>query len=139
MIHRILEKHLKNEPIPKNEFVKFEKIAEEASNKEIVIQEAERESIKYKQVEFMQNKVGQEFDVVISGVTEWGMYVEDPDTKIEGLVRIKDLSNDYYKLDQKNYAIVGERSKKKFSLGDSLRVRLFNADLDRKTLDFKLI
>src|SRR3989344_1038454 len=139
LVHRILEKHLKNEPIPKNEFSRFEKIAQEASEKEITIQEAERDSIKYKQIEFMQDKVGQEFKVVISGVTEWGMYVEDPDTKVEGLVRIKDLGDDYYRLDQKNYCIVGERTKKKFSLGDSIRVRLAAADLDRKTLDFKLV
>jgi len=139
MIHRILEKHLKNEQVPKNEFASFSKIATEASEKEITIQEAERESIKYKQVEFMQNKVGEEFDVVISGVTEWGMYVEDPETKVEGLVRIKDLGDDYYKLDQKNYAIVGQNSKKKFSLGDTIHVRLASADLDRKTLDFKLV
>jgi len=139
MIHRILERYIKNEPVPKNEFTKFEKIANEASEKEVTIQEAERESIKYKQVEFMQDKIGQEFDVVISGVTEWGMYVENPETKVEGLVRIKDLSDDFYKLDQKNYCIRGERTKKKFSLGDSLRVQLTGADLDRKTLDFKLV
>ncbi|MFA6270147.1 MAG: RNB domain-containing ribonuclease [Candidatus Paceibacterota bacterium] len=139
MIHRILERYLNNEPIPKNEFVKFEKIAQEASDKEVIIAEAERDSIKYKQVEFMQNKIGQEFDVVISGVTEWGMYVEDPETKVEGLVRIKDLGDDFYKLDQKNYCIVGQNTKKKFSLGDSLRVTLTSADLDRKTLDFKLV
>jgi len=139
MVHRILERYLKSEPIPKNEFIKFEKIAQEASDKEVIVQEAERESIKYKQVEFMQNKIGQEFNVVISGVTEWGMYVEDPETKVEGLVRIKDLGDDFYKLDQKNYCIKGERTKKKFSLGDSLRVRLASTDLDRKTLDFKLV
>ncbi len=139
MIHRILERYLNNEPIPKNEFIRFEKIANDASEKEVIIAEAERESIKYKQVEFMQDKVGQEFEVVISGVTEWGMYVENPETKIEGLVRIKDLGDDFYKLDQKNYCIVGERNKKKFSLGDSLRVSLLSADLTRKTLDFKLV
>ena len=139
MVHRILSRYLNNEQIPKNEFAKFEKIAQEASEKEITIQEAERESIKYKQVEFMQNKIGQEFNVVISGVTEWGMYVEDPKTKVEGLIRIKDLGDDYYKLDQKNYCIKGERTKKKFSLGDSLRVKLASVDLNRKTLDFKLV
>ena len=139
MIHRIIEKHLKNESIAKNEIVKFEKIAQEASDKEVTIQEAERESIKYKQVEFMKEKIGQEFEVVISGVTEFGMYVEDPETKSEGLVRIKDLGNDNFRLDQKNYAIIGENTKKKFSLGDTLRVKLISADLDRKTLDFKLV
>lgn len=139
MVHRILSRYLNNEQIPKNEFAKFEKIAQEASEKEIIIQEAERDSIKYKQVEFMQNKIGQEFNMVISGVTEWGMYVEDPETKVEGLIRIKDLGDDFYKLDQKNYCIRGERTKTKFSLGDTLHVRLASADLDRKTLDFKLV
>jgi len=139
MVHRILNDYLHNKPISKNEFAAFSKIADEASDKEIIVQEAERDSIKYKQVEFMQDKIGQEFDVVISGVTEWGMYVEDPETKVEGLIRIKDLGDDYYKLDQKNYCIVGQSTKKKFSLGDSLRVRLVSADLNRKTLDFKLV
>jgi len=139
VIHRILEKYLSNQPISKNEFGKYEKIAQEASEKEIMVQEAERDSIKYKQVEFMQDKIGKEFDAIISGVTEWGMYVEDPETKAEGLIRIKDLGDDYYKLDQKNYCIKGEHTKKKFSLGGSVRVRLSAADLDRKTLDFKLV
>lgn len=139
MVHRILEKYLNNLSISKDEFGKYEKIAEEASEKEITIQEAERESIKYKQVEFMQDKIGQTFGCVISGVTEWGMYVEDPETKIEGLVRIKDLDDDYYKLDQKNYAIVGSATRKKYSVGDNVRVKLISADLDRKTLDFKLV
>ncbi len=139
MVHRILDKHLKDQPISKNELARFEKIAQEASAKEIKIAEAERESIKYKQVEFMESKIGQEFEAVVSGVTEWGMYVEDPETKAEGLVRLRDMEGDHYVLDQKNYAIVGERAKTKFSLGDFVRVRLISADLDRKTLDFKLV
>lgn len=139
MVHRILDNYLNNRPVSKNEFSKFEKIAQEASEKEIVIQEAERNSIKYKQVEYMQNKIGEEFEGVISGVTEWGMYVEDPETKAEGLVRIKDMTDDFYKLDSKNYCIVGSNNKKKYSLGDTVRVRLISADLDRKTLDFKLV
>ena len=101
--------------------------------------EAERESIKYKQVEFMQSRVGQEFDAVISGVTEWGMYVEDPSTKAEGMIRLKEMNGDLYQLDAKNYSIVGANTKKKYSLGDSVRVRLVSADLDRKILDFKLV
>lgn len=139
MVHRILNSYLSNELVSKNEFSKFEKISQEASEKEIVIAEAERESIKYKQVEFMQNKIGQTFDCIISGVTEWGMYVEDPETKVEGLVRLRDMGDDYYSLDQKNYRLVGSKTKKKYSLGDSVRVRLSGADLDRKLLDFKLV
>lgn len=139
IVHRILDRYLNGEPIPKNEITKFEKIAEKASEKEIIIQAAERDSIKYKQVEFMQDKIGEEFEAVISGVTEWGMYVENPETKVEGLVRTKDLTDDNYKLDQKNYAIVGQNTKKKYTLGGIVKVKLISADLDRKTLDFKLV
>jgi len=139
LVHRILEGYLNNKPIPKNEFSKFEKIAEEASKKEIEIAEAERASIKYKQVEYMKDQIGKEFDCIVSGVTEWGMYVEDPETKAEGLVRIKDMSDDFYSLDSKNYCLIGSKTKKKYSLGDSIRVRLIDASLDRKTLDFKLV
>ncbi len=139
LVHRILENHINSGKISKDELVKFEKIATECSDKEITVQEAERESIRYKQVEFMQNKVGQEFDAVISGVTEWGMYVEDPETKVEGMVRLKDIEGDNFVLDEKNYAIVGERTKTKYSLGDKIRVKLISANLDRKTLDFKLV
>jgi len=139
VIHRILENHLNGGHIKKDEFAYLQKICNEASEKEIVVAEAERESIKYKQVEFMQSRVGQEFDAVISGVTEWGMYVEDPSTKAEGMIRLKEMNGDLYQLDAKNYAIVGANTKKKYSLGDSVRVRLVSADLDRKILDFKLV
>ena len=139
MINRILENHLNGGKIRKDEIAEFQKICDEASEKEVLSAEAERESIKYKQVEFMQSKVGQEFDCVISGVTEWGMYVEDPRTKAEGMIRLKDMTDDYYELDEKNYAILGQKTKKKFSLGDTIRVKLASADLERKTLDFKLV
>ena len=139
IIHRIMQKHLTGSPINKNEIEELQAICEEASEKEVAAAEAERESIKYKQVEFMQSKVGVEFEAIISGVTEWGMYVEDPETKAEGLVRLKDIGGDYYSLDEKNYAIVGEKTKNKFTLGDKIKVKLISADLDRKTLDFKLV
>lgn len=139
IIHRIMQKHLTGGPINKNEIEELQSICEEASEKEVAAAEAERESIKYKQVEFMQSKVGAEFEAIISGVTEWGMYVEDPETKAEGLVRLKDIGGDYYSLDEKNYAIVGEKTKNKFTLGDKVKVKLLSADLDRKTLDFKLV
>lgn len=138
LVHRILENHLTSAKISKDEFAKFEKIAEEASEKEITVAEAERDSIRYKQVEYMKDKVGTEFDGVISGVTEWGMYVEDPATKVEGMVRLKEIEGDLFELDEKNYCIVGTRTKKKYSLGDTIRVKLLAANLDRKTLDFKL-
>ncbi|MEK7642623.1 MAG: ribonuclease R [Patescibacteria group bacterium] len=139
IIHRILENHLNNGPTSKDEFESFSKIALEVSEKEIVIAEAERESIKYKQVEYMQSKIGQEFECTISGVTEWGMYVEDPETKSEGLIRLKDMTDDYFALDEKNYCVIGQKTKKKYSLGDKVKTKLVTADLDRKTLDFKLV
>lgn len=139
LIHRILDNHLNNKPIPKNEFASFEKIALEASEKEIVVAEAERESIKYKQVEFMQDKIGLQFEGVISGVNEWGIYVEDLNTKAEGIVRFKEMKEDNFVLDEKNYCVVSERTKKKYQLGDIIKVELVSADLDRKILDLKLI
>lgn len=139
MIHRILQKHLMGEKVGQNEIAEFQKICEEASEKEIAASQAERESVRYKQVEFMQSKVGQEFDGVISGVTEWGIYVEEPTTKAEGMVRLKDMTDDTYELDEKNYRVVGQRTKKKLSLGDTVRVKLVSADLDRKNLDFKIV
>lgn len=139
LIHRILENYLKGKKINNNEIIKFQKISEEASEKEIVVAEAERESIKYKQVEFMQDKVGQTFDCVISGVTEWGIYVENPETKTEGMVRLKNIDGDFFELDEKNYCVVGQKTKKKYSLGDSVCAKLISADLERKIMDFKLI
>jgi ribonuclease R len=139
MIHRILEKYLSGGKIGKGEFAEYQKICDEASEKEIAASQAERESIRYKQVEFMQDKIGQEFLGLISGVTEWGIYVEEPETKAEGMIRLKDMGDDHYELDEKNYRIVGVSSKKKYSLGDKVKVKLVRADLDRKNLDFKII
>lgn len=127
------------EPLNKDEFALYQKISEEASEKEIATSEAERESIKYKQVEYMKEKVGNIFDGIISGVSEWGVFVEEPETKSEGMVRLKDLGDDFYSLDEKNYCVVGQRTKKKFTLGDKLKVQLMAADLERKTLDFKAV
>jgi ribonuclease R len=87
----------------------------------------------------MTQKIGQEFECTVSGVAEFGMFVEDPLTKAEGLIRLRDMEGDQFELDEKNYAVIGKNSKKKFTLGDSVRVKLMAADLDRKTLDFKLI
>ncbi len=139
LVHRIIDSYLNKKPISKKEFSKFEKIAKEASEKEIVIAEAERSSIRYKQVEYMQNKVGEVFDCVISGVTERGIYVEDPLTKSEGMVRLRNMKEDNFVLDQKNYCVIGANTGKKYSLGDDVKVKLISADMERKTLDFKLI
>ena len=106
---------------------------------EMVASNAERSSIKYKQVEFMKDKLGQVFDGVVSGVTEWGLYVELNDNKCEGLVPIRDLDDDYYEFDDKNYCLLGRRTKRIYRLGDAIPVKVAHANLERKQLDFALV
>ena len=106
---------------------------------EMVASNAERSSIKYKQVEFMKDKLGQVFDGVVSGVTEWGLYVELNDNKCEGLVPIRDLDDDYYEFDDKNYCLLGRRTKRIYRLGDVITVKVAQANLERKQLDFALV
>ncbi len=139
LVHRILFHHLNRTKIPQHEWHSYEKMARENSEQEIAAAEAERASKKYKQVEYMQDKVGQTFDGIISGVTEWGMYIEEKETRCEGMVKLRDLGDDFYVLDQKNYCLVGEKTKKKYSLGDAVRFKVIAADLERKTLDYKLV
>jgi ribonuclease R len=109
-----------------------------ASEREKVAAEAERASTKYKQVEFMTDKVGQVFEGVISGVTEWGMFVEIIENKCEGLVRLKDIEDDYYVFDEANYSIVGRKFKRRYRLGDRVKIEVKRADLIKKQLDFIL-
>ncbi|MCI5108527.1 MAG: ribonuclease R [Candidatus Pacebacteria bacterium] len=139
IVHRILWNHLNGKHVSSDEFALLSKISEESSSKEVSAAEAERESVKIKQVEYMADHVGSEFIGVVSGVTEWGLYIEDKNTKAEGMVRIKDLGDDYFELDQKTYSVVGRKTKKKFSLGDEVKFRVTGADVERKMLDFKVV
>jgi len=139
VIHRILFRHLQDKNISDAEVIRYEKIARQSSDREISASEAERASKKYKQVEYMQSHVGETFEGTISGVTEWGIYVEEVNTKCEGMVKLRDLGDDFYTLDEKNYAVVGEKSKKRFQLGDTIKFKVVSADLDRKTLDYALV
>ena len=100
---------------------------------------AERDSIKFKQVEFMQDKIGEEFTGIISGVAEWGIYVELDDNKCEGLVPIRDMTDDFYLFDEQNFMIVGKRRKVKYQLGDKIKVEIAKTDINKKQLDFLLI
>ena len=139
LVHRLLEQYLEGKRISEREFIHYEELSSRATEAEIRATEAERESVKLKQVEFMQDKIGKMFDGIIAGVTEWGMYIEEKETKAEGLIKLRDLSDDYYVLDAKNYRLVGERTKKKYSLGDRVRFKIIGADPDRRTLDFALV
>ena len=101
--------------------------------------DAERASIKYKMVEFMLDKLNEEFDGHISGITEWGIYVELEDTKIEGMVALRDMTDDFYLFDEENYSVKGREHGRTFTLGDEVRIRVVRADLQRKQLDFDLV
>ncbi len=139
LVQRILHRHLHNEPFGDREINEFQSIAEQSTSREIDAASAERESKKLKQVEYMSDKIGKTFQGTISGVTEWGIYVEEKETKSEGMIKIRDLGNDYYEFDKKNYSIIGQKTKKKYTLGDDITFKVVSADLDKKTLDFALV
>ena len=117
----------------------IEKLCKHSSAMEQRAADAERASIKYKMVEFMQDKIGVTFDGLISGVTEWGIYVELVDTKIEGMISVRAMKDDYYYYDEKNYCMVGRASGVTYTIGNKVSVRVINADLNNKHLDFELI
>src|SRR6202008_2273665 len=121
LVHRFLERELKGGKIAQDEFQKFEAICLESSELEKKATDAERASIKYKQVEYMMEHIGEEFEGTITGVIDWGIYIEEKETKCEGMVKIRDLGNDYFMLDEKNYTIKGEKTGKKFTLGDTVK------------------
>lgn len=134
MVHRLLQHYLDGGKAPGRDA--YEETCEYASDRERVAVEAERNSIKYMQVKFMEDKVGQDFMGTITGVTEWGIFVELRDNLCEGMIRIRDFKDDYYLFDESNFCIVGEREGKVFQLGDEISVQVKNADLEKKQLDF---
>lgn len=136
MVHRLLEKYLAEGKSVSADV--YEEKCEHSSEMEQTAANAERASIKYKQVEFMSDKIGMVFDGVISGIQEWGIYVELNENKCEGMIPIRDLDNDYYVFDEKNYCLVGRRTHKKFQLGDEITVKVVRANLEKKQLDFVL-
>ena len=137
LVHRLLASYLAGGESAKAET--YSKLCKYASEREIVAAEAERASIKYKLVEFMQDKVGYTFGGHISGLTEWGMYVEVDPTKIEGMVPLRDIRSDYFEFDADHYRLVGRRSGIVYNLGDPVRIRVKRTDLEQKLLDYELI
>lgn len=136
MVHRLLERYAEGGRSVNQQ--EYEDLCRHSSEREQLAANAERASIKYKQVEFMSGHLGEAFDGVISGVTEWGIYVEIVENKCEGMVPIRDLDDDYYTFDEKNYCLVGRRYQRRFQLGDEVRVQVARANLDKKQLDFTL-
>jgi ribonuclease R len=138
IIHRLLKHFAHGEPVPKQETDDMDYMAKHSSEREVAAAEAERDSVKLKIVEFMSDKVGEEFDGVISGVNDRGVYVELNETHAEGMIRIRDLGDDYYTYDERRYRLVGERMKKEFALGDPIRVKLMAARIVDRELDFAI-
>jgi len=137
MVHRLLAHYLQQGESKNAET--YEKRCQHASEMERRAVEAERASIKYKQVEFMQDKLGMQFDGLVSGLTDWGIYVEIEENKCEGMVSIKSIADDFYEFDEEEYMIVGRHSGKKFEIGDEVRIEVLNANLSRRQLDYKLV
>ncbi len=137
MVHRLLQHYLDGGKSPKSEI--YEEKCKHSSDMEYLASSAERDSIKYMQIKYMQDHQDKEFVGVISGVTEWGIYVEIIENKCEGMVRIRDIKGDYYTFDEKEYAIIGERTKKSYQLGDEVVVMVKKTDLVKRHLDFALI
>jgi len=137
MAHRLLQHYLDGGDSVKAE--KYEEQCKHSSEREFMASKAERDSIKYMQVKYMQDHQDQEFEGVISGVTEWGIYVEIIENKCEGMVRIKDIRSDYFIFDEKQYALVGQADKRMYQLGDQVTVTVKNTDIERKHLDFNLV
>ena len=138
MVHRLLTHYLVDKGAPVDEAL-LERECEHSSAMEVLASQAERSSIRYKQVEYMQQYLGYGFEGTISGLAEWGIYVELNDSKCEGLIPMRDLSDDYYEYDEKNFCLVGRSSGRRYVMGDQLVVRVVGANLERKQLDFQLI
>ena len=137
MVHRLLARYLAGGESARQSL--FENLCKHSSEREIVAAEAERSSIKYKLVEFMQDKVGYEFEGHVSGLTEWGMYVEVEPTKIEGMVALRDIRSDFFEFDPDRYRLVGRRTHVVYNLGDPVRIRVKNTNLEQKLLDYELV
>ena len=137
MVHRLLTRYLEGGRTASE--TKYEELCVHSSDMEQIAANAERASVKYKQVEFMSERLGQIYDGVISGITEWGLYVELNENKCEGMVPIRDLDDDYYEFDEKNYCLRGRKKHRTYSLGDSITIKVARANIEKKQLDFALV
>ncbi len=142
IIHRLLQDFLSGKKIKKENMrekvLEYEKIARISSEQEKRASDAERASIKYKQVEYMSLRMGEKFEGIISGITEWGLFIEEKETKCEGMVRVRDMQDDFYIFNEKKLELVGQKKKKKYRLGDRVKIKVKGVDLERKTIDYIL-
>lgn len=138
MVHRLLEAYQNNTRLPVRDLSELERIAEYTSIREKSAADAERASIKYTQVKYMAERIGKDFDGVISGVTEWGLYVEEKESRAEGMIRIRDLGSEFFTFKEKEMTLIGEKTKKRYRIGDTIKITVKSADLERKTIDYRL-
>ncbi len=139
IVHRLLTNYLAGKKADRKNFQEYERIAILSSEQEKRASDAERASIKYKQVEYMSKRLGKSFEGVISGITEWGMYVEEIETKCEGLVKVREMQDDFYIFNEKKLEFVGQKKKKRYRLGDRIKIKVKGVDLERKTIDYVLV
>jgi ribonuclease R len=139
LVHRLLQTYLDGKSIPKAKWPKYQSMCDHSSEREKDASNAERDSIKYKQVEYMSDHIGEQFTGVITGISEMGIFVAELTTRAEGLIRIRDIGDEYYKYDEKKMAIIGTKSKKMYRLGDHVKIEVKNANLEKKLIDYKFI
>ena len=139
LIHRLTKHYTVNGEFGKDEQAELDQLATHSSEREVAATEAERDSIKMKQVEYMMEHVGEEFDAVISGVSDRGLYVELSLSRAEGMIRVREIGDDYFIYDEKRYRLVGEKTKVEYALGDPIRVKLMDARLAERELDFAIV
>ncbi len=139
LVHRLLHEELTRGTLPIGNYPFYAKVAQEISERELSIIDAERESVKLKQAEYMNARIGKEFEGIISGVSDWGIFIEERDTYAEGLIRLANMPSDYYRHEAKKYRVIGERTKKVYSLGDVVRFRVVSVDVDRKQIECALV
>ena len=137
MVHRLLAMYM--DGATSQDKLYYEDCCEHSSVREQIATDAERASIKYKMVEFMQDKIGRLFDGHVSGLTEWGIYVEVEPTKIEGMISLREIHTDWYQFDEEKYETRGKASGRVFRLGDPVKVRVLRANLEQKILDYELV
>jgi ribonuclease R len=139
MVHRLLDMYLRGIQPSDAILTEYDRLAIHSSQMEIQAAEAERESVKYKQVEYLSTKIGETFDGAISGLAKWGIYVQEPETLAEGMVRLFDMTDDFYIFDEAKYSMIGKNTGKKYRLGDKVKIKLLKADVKEKLLDFAFV
>lgn len=139
VVHRLLFDYLRGIRINRDRWHEYETIANLSSVREKEAQEAEWASIKYKQVEYMSYRIGKIFDGTITGLTKWGIYAEEKETKCEGMIKLRDIGGDYYVFNERELAVVGKKTKKKYRVGDRIKIRVKHTDLDKKIIDYEIV